>query len=227
MKKVILVILLLTLFSCGGGGGGGGESSSSNDSVVGTSGSGVRVLHGALDAPPFDLFSNALSGELLQRSRFGGPGGYSSVPVGEQVLSLAPARIGGARITKTLTYHSGERYTFFVRSPQGDGNATVGVFLENPPPLSSGQAALRVYHGVSKVDLLKAKVGTLSPVSISQGQASTYVILPAGEISYLIRHGEEGHPLLSGSLNLAEGEIGALLVAGEPGIYLTARYYVG
>ncbi len=223
MKKVLLVFLLF-LSSCGGG-GGGGESSSPNDDFVGTNSSGVRVIHGALDAPPFDLFSNARTGEILQRSRFAGPSGYSSLPVGEQVLSLAPARVGGERKTKTVNYGAGERYSLFVRSSAGDGATSVGVIQDSPPELSSGEAALRVFHGVSAVDSISAKVASSSPLIVTHGQASSYLILPAGEISYIIRHSSEGYAFLSGSLLMQEGEVGDLLVAGEPGIYLKAMLY--
>ena len=135
--------LLFLILSCGGGGGSGGSQEGESNHQVGNSSSGVRLIHSALDSPPFDLFSNLLPGELLQQGSFSEVSGYSSVPSGSHVFSFVVPSIGGERLTSSLSYAEGERHTLFLTSAFGDGDIKVNSLSDDLPELVDGEAGLR------------------------------------------------------------------------------------
>ena len=82
-KAFVSLLLAGFLISCGGGGGGGSgeKGSSKNKPTSNVKGTAIRILHGAIDANPVDLYSS-LKEDKLGSSFFAESSFFVSLPSG-------------------------------------------------------------------------------------------------------------------------------------------------
>lgn len=207
------------LISCGGGGGGGGDSSAS---------SGVRIVHGALDLAPVELYSSAVTGGPLAESRFAQIIGYSLPPRQEQVLHVQQrysAERFGAEIT--FTQEAGERRILLIAGNQS--NLGIRTALIDVPELSliADQSSLRILHAVTGAAVISASLsGTEGEVSAIFGDASDYLLVPAGATTVSVRRAADQKLIFQAALALQPETQYSLVLTGESDLFVTSLLLV-
>lgn len=212
--KTIVLCALVSLSSCGGGGGGGGSSSS-----------GVRILHAALDGTPIELTSTGRPGEIAQTNSFGKIVGFSSLPGGAQDLQLYQRGDAGPLATVSVEVEKGDRRSILIYEADSSTARRTSLINDIPPELESGMAAVKLVHGVRLSGALTLVVnGTVTALPVSVGQASDYVIVPAGTVTLQAKTGS-GRSLASVSQQATSGNSYTTLFAGEAGYLVLARTF--
>jgi hypothetical protein len=213
------LVSLLSVVSCGGGGGGEGGSESSE--------TGVRILHGAIDAAPVDLVTSAAPSKVLQTVRFAERSTYSQLGDGSQTLTLTRTQTPSVVIgTFPRTIASSGRYSVLLF---GD-NATFGLntrFIENVVPESITGTALRVVNGMTGATEVVVTVvpqggsrADGSVVRAGYGLAAEYAGVPSGPVRITATRAADGLVVSSIDATLSAGDAYTFFVAGE------AEYYV-
>ena len=212
-----IVFLFAMLSSCGGGGGsGGGDGRNDRD--------GVRLIHGAIEESPFDLF---LAGELeaLARTVFSGRSFYRSVPEGDLQLDLVTAnRPSSVRRSIALSASSGVRYTIFIVGE--DSGFSARVLTDEPGEIPEGEGAVRFLHGTDGASALRFEVaGIAGGTVVSYGEGSSYRTLPAGEYQFTVFRQADSRALGGGNFLLEPGSAMSLLFAGDTRLFVTAQTF--
>ena len=224
MKKneTVLTIAVFALLLVGCGGGSGGSSSSDSSGQASSSGTGIRVLHAAIDAPPVAVTATD-SGSVLQTTWFAQAVGYVAPAAGVEAFTVTTA--GNSPVSLAIDVSGsdkGKRSILFAET--GDLEYRVTALDDTAPALSSGSAALRVVNGVKGSNQLDVTVnGSTLNGALSITDASLYSEVPGGAVT--VTASDDGQVLYSGSVSLSAGSAYTLLLTGESGYVVSGRLY--
>lgn len=198
------------LTACGGGGGGG--------SVSGEVGTGIRVLHAAIDAVPVDVISTATQGVIVPQVVFAASSSYRSLPSGTQVLSLTTA-FNSAKVIATfnLDVSFDSRHSIVL---YGD-NQSRGIetkLLHDQLPQSFTGGLIRIVNGATGASGLSVSIPTDS-LTVDFGGSSQYVSVTPGIVQIVSRVAVDGAIVTANILTVEERRAYTVLIAGEVGYY--------
>lgn len=213
IKLTLFIAIYLLITACGGGGGGSGGGS--GGSVSGDR-SGIRIIHGVIDAPPISITSSLQSTSVLRSAFFAEESPRVAVGTGEQILSIfkkgspeatfSNVSLIGERGFKKSLVLAGELETLGLQAALvDDGDAAPG----------EAQAALRVIHAAVGANTVEVVVGDQASVSAAFGGASEYVTVGAGAVLVSVRRAADQKLIYQGTLNLQARAIYSLAVLGD------------
>lgn len=207
-----LIILASMLTACGGGGGGG---SSSAGGEVGT---GIRVLHAAIDVVPVDVISTAAEGVIVSQAVFAASSSYRSLPSGTQVLSLTTA-FNSTQVIATLNLDvSSDSRQSIVLYGDNQSRGTETKLLNDQLPESFTGGLIRIVNGATGAAALSVSTPTDS-LTVDFGASSQYVNATPGVVQVVSRVALDGAIVTTNALTVEEGRAYTVLIAGEVGYY--------
>ncbi len=218
LLQICAVLFLCFLPSCGGGGGGGGEGSNDSD--------GVRVLHGALELAPLDIFVVGET-ETVQSVRFAGESFYRSIVKGPVSLQLT-VRNRPSQVVRSIDFESsaGVRYTVFAAgSESSSAGLSVRLFTDDPGDIPDGEGALRFLHGTVGASSLLFRLSDGNSTTVPFGGVSQYRFLPAGIYQFTVVREADGRALGSGEVTIENGGAVSLVFSGDTEQFVTAQVY--
>jgi hypothetical protein len=227
-SRILFISIASFLVACGGGGGGSSTGGSGGGGIGSDSNSGVRVLHGAIDGSPVDLFSSLSGGPLETKIHFADSKGYRTIPDGAQTVSitraLTPDKVLGSF---SLISNGRDAYSILL---YGD-STTFGLrakLIEDVIPEGFSGAAVRFVNGATGAAALSVNVsGWSSGVSaVPFGSASDYIEAPAGNVRITANRSADGRPAAALDYSLAAGRAYTVLIAGEVGYYSKGAVFV-
>lgn len=215
----LLGIVVVTAGCGGGGGGGGGGGSSSFPST------GIRVLHGAIEAAPVDLWSGEASSKLLTTAAFALPVNYASTGSGEQVFTLRETGASqGGSVSFPIAIGKNERQTVLLYGLGSFGSVKHSVLAGFTAELGSGLVALRLINALDGAATLQGSLGQgRGSLMAGYGQASEYAQIQAGAVNLVMA--SEGGTITSAAFTLEAGKAYSVLVTGERGYLALSKLY--
>ena len=213
----------VTLAGCGGGGGGGGSGD-------GASTTGIRVLHGAIDAAPLDVSSSAAPSVVVQRTAFGMPSSYAALPDGRQIVRVGRAKTPDSQIANfNLTVDSSQRFSVLFFGDNANFGLSARVVEDLIPEESGDGALLRVIDGMTGASEVSV-VATTSGAARSNGQeyrvsfggVSQYLQVPVGALRVSAKRVADGRILRSVDVTLSAGSAYTFFLAGEADYFVKA-----
>ena len=208
-----LIILASMLTACGGGGGGGGGSSAGGE--VGT---GIRVLHAAIDVVPVDVISTATEGVIVSQAVFAASSSYRSLPSGTQVLSLTTA-FNSTQVIATFNLDvSSDSRQSIVLYGDNQSRGTETKLLNDQLPESFTGGLIRIVNGATGAAALSVSTPTDS-LTVDFGASSQYVNATPGVVQVVSRVALDGSTVTTNALTVEEGRAYTVLIAGEVGYY--------
>jgi len=207
-----LIILASMLTACGGGGGGGGSSAG------GEVGTGIRVLHAAIDVVPVDVISTAAQGVIVSQAVFAASSSYRSLPSGTQVLSLTTA-FNSTQVIATFNLDvSSDSRQSIVLYGDNQSRGTETKLLNDQLPESFTGGLIRVVNGATGASALSVSTPTDS-LTVDFGASSQYVNATPGVVQVVSRVALDGAIVTTNALTVEEGRAYTVLIAGEVGYY--------
>lgn len=207
-----LIILASMLTACGGGGGGGGSSAG------GEVGTGIRVLHAAIDVVPVDVISTAAQGVIVSQAVFAASSSYRSLPSGTQVLSLTTA-FNSTQVIATFNLDvSSDSRQSIVLYGDNQSRGTETKLLNDQLPESFTGGLIRIVNGATGAAALSVSTPTDS-LTVDFGASSQYVNATPGVVQVVSRVALDGAIVTTNALTVEEGRAYTVLIAGEVGYY--------
>ena len=210
----LILITTLLLAGCGGGGGGGdGGSRGGNSSRPGT---GFRVLHAALDTAPVDVVLGA-EGTVRTLAEFSQASDWVSTAAGTQSVELRRATTTSNVKSTSFSLSDGQVASVLLYGDKESFGERLSIIDDALPQVASGNAAVRVVHGVMGALQVTASVDSLSLTNgTTIGQASDFVEVPASSASTIrVRRAADGLLLFQSTENLQPGGVYTVLVSGN------------
>lgn len=215
ISRFILTLCILGLVSCGGGGsdsGGGGRSAAT----------GIRVLHGAIDASPVDLLSDVQG--LVETVRFGESPLYGALSPGQQTITLTRALTPTSQLfSAPLNVAKNSRFTLLLYGNRESIGLQSALFADSPGEIPDQMSAVQVVHatvGAASVDAL-SDLGAFSS-GIPFGQSSGYQYIPSGQRTLTVRRSADRQTVARVSALLEAGRSYTLFATGEIDYYVHA-----
>jgi hypothetical protein len=213
MKKVYAIVALLCVThvsACGGGGGGGGGGGEGSST-------GVRVLHGAIDAVPVEVVTTGAAPAVVTKGVFGLPSQYARVSGGQQILNLSRATSPGSVISSFNTViDERKRYSILLYGDNGQFGLRSKIVEDAVPETSSGAPLFRVAAAATGAATVRVSVGTSGTAFVVPfGEFSSYLEVSPGLNRIVARRAVDGASLVNLSVELQPGSVYTLLVAGE------------
>ena len=204
-----LIILASMLTACGGGGG---------SSAGGEVGTGIRVLHAAIDVVPVDVISTAAEGVIVSQAVFAASSSYRSLPSGTQVLSLTTA-FNSTQIIATFNLDvSSDSRQSIVLYGDNQSRGTETKLLNDQLPESFTGGLIRIVNGATGAAALSVSTPTDS-LTVDFGASSQYVNATPGVVQVVSRLALDGSTVTTNALTVEEGRAYTVLIAGEVGYY--------
>lgn len=225
MSKISIIIstsLLLLLSACSGGGGGGDDSSSSNNKNLPKTG--VRVINGSIDAPPFDVLV-AGGATALPEAKFAGTTGYTSAPAGSLGIVIKRANTEEVIAQPSLQLDEAQRKSVLFAGDYRDGSSRSFELDDNPGELKAGFAKVRIINAVQGLRGIEVSIGVGPDQIISLGSATDYAEVPAGVVVYTASSQLGG--IANGVVTVEEKKPYSILVTGEWGYFITTTLLLG
>lgn len=222
LTRLIIVGLALLLSSCSSGGDGGGGGSSAS--------TGVRLLHGSLDAAALDVLSTARPGEVVQRAHFGATTIYDALPTGVQDLNVTVAKRGASSEFRFsgINVQKNERRSIAVYGDDELLGVDAALLTDAFPEVGDSDVVVRVFHAVVRASEISLRIGGQDVLtSVPYGTASSYVIVPASELPQTLEISRvtDGAVLFSGPMLFSSGRAYTLLAAGEVDYFVTLKMF--
>lgn len=227
IHKVVGLFLAVTLsFSACGGGGGGGEGG-------GSAPRGVRILHGAIDAAPIDVYTSLTPGSLIQRAAFGSTQVYSLLPEGPQILTVTRAKTPSVEIRSfNVDVQSRQRMTLVLFGDNQQFGLSTRLLTDEVPEERGEGAILRVFDGMTGASELLVSIGAPNAprnqntnARVAYGNATPYLRAPAGIVRVTVQRAADAKIVSSVDVTLVAGEAYTLLVGGEADYYVKSSLY--
>ncbi len=222
---LLFIFLSGFLISCGGGGGGGSgeKGSSKNKPTSNVKGTAIRILHGAIDANPVDLYSS-LKEDKLGSSFFAESSFFVSLPSGEQVLKLVRATSLDQISAFPITVEKDSRRTLLLYGNVEKFGLSTNLVEDNRPEILNGMSAFRVAHALIGASAVSATLGDVVITDGTQsGGISSYIEVPAGDFELKINRTVDKRSLFSGLISLAESRTYTFLITGEVDYLIIGR----
>lgn len=223
-----VVFCISILSSCGGGSGGGSSSGSSSKSVLEgdtrNSNTGIRLLHGALDATPVDLISDQQTIPLTT-SRFSLPAGFIGISRATQTISVVPTKkLSPILFQQQFSLASNEHTTVLLYGNNQSLGLRFTVIPDSRPAEVGSAAAIRIIHATNAALTLNGTIdGASLADSVPFGGASAYVLIPAGAHTITVSRSADSLRLFTRSTELQQGRSYSVFVTGEAGFHVTGR----
>jgi len=214
MKKNVLTIFILGglisfLSACGGGGGSGGSGSRS----------GVRLLNGAIDAPPLGLFSDQDLAAARSSAKFAQDSLRVGLDEGPQNLIISKgADAARSLFSVPVTFAKGSAISLLVHGDRGDLGLRSSLISDDFGEAPEGSVPFRIVHalnGAADLNFTISGGGQSLSGSAAFGQASSYVFLPVGVYTLEVKRASDGRSLFSAAKSLEKGQAHTVLVTGE------------
>ena len=209
------VPLLVLITACGGGGGGGGSAEQNSR--------GVRLLHGALYAPPADV---RVDGALTSSAvfRFGQKTGTVGLDEGTHRLTVLPHGVESIVGTFTLDYRNSARPLLLLW--QSDPESVRLNLLQSTSEAPAGQQTLiRIVPAVIGIDAAILEAGD-TRIRAAAGTASPYSAIEESVTSIRVTGSSRGGPvreLASLTAALASGRSYTVFVTGESDYFVRSE----
>lgn len=218
LRALLVVSFVASLAACGGGGGGGGNGSGSVRSAE----TGVRLVHGAIDASPVQVFSSLIAARAVQSSRFGGTVPFSELPRGPQTIEI---RRGQERLfASTVDVQKGQHYTVLFYESPSDLSPRFTQVVDPDVDVPDGMAAIRIGHaaiGAASITAFTSENLTVAS-RLGYGAFSEYGFVPALTARINYARDADGRVVHSTPVSLREGGTYTLVLSGEVDYFLTA-----
>ncbi len=211
LSSLALLCAVVLASACGGGGGG-------------SSGAEIRILHGAIDAPPYQLCVGTCEEPALARTRFAGPAPYQSVPAGDQILIVRSVD-GSSSQSLPITLTSGERRTVLL-TESATASVQSMILIDGVVDIPPGYSAVRVLDGIRLAPALEIMVGNenLGTVNLSN-QQQHYTLVAAGEQEVRVSDADGNKSRYHNRFDFKEGACYSLLVTGEADYLVLSSLY--
>jgi hypothetical protein len=198
-----LVVALLS--SCGGGGGGNGGGSS-------LSSTGVRLLHGAIDAAPVDLVVD--NDGVVATVPFGETVGYHELSEGVHAITAYRTKdLAVPLFSRSITSDGDQKFTVLLHGDRGQFGLRYSLIKDEVPVVPAGSGLVRLIHGVIGASSIRS-TGSAS-VEASFGAASDFVTVPAGAANFRLARVADGATLARAEFVVEEGRAYSLFLGGE------------
>lgn len=224
-KKILSALILFWLAACGGGGGGGdGGASSGGDPNKRSTGTGLRVIHAALDVEPVDVRIGEL---VIPLVRFLDVTYYNSIKTGSQNVVVDRANFPGATLSSVGTdFKTKTEYSLLISGRQGTDTFFVSL-LEEPvlrPETGRGRIQLiNLLEGSSPMTLAGPTIPALGPIAFRL--SSGYIDVASGAQTFLVAD-SSGNPLANISTTIADrGEITVVIGGSRSRGVVLSRIY--
>lgn len=217
--KVLLAFSLLGALACSGGGesSGGGKS--------GKVSTGARVIHGAIDAPSISLKTSVKAGEVLGLTQFALEAPYVDLPRGAQVLELTVGDGNDENFRYSVDVKKNERRTYVLYGTREVFGVHVSEFIDAPPKLAAGSAAVRIVHALAGASQITVTAGDTALPPVSFSGASEYVTVPAGTLAIRAERTSDQRTVLSVVKDLQDRHAYTVVVTGEVGYLVLSPSY--
>lgn len=218
-SRFFIFVLSLSLCACGGGGGGGGGGSSAR--------TGVRILHGAIDVTPLDLYSTVVDG-LVQTTKFASNNFYAGLPEGDQVLTATRALTPQApAFSLPISVAKNQRQSLLVYGNTESLGVRQNILNDDPGEVPTGSAAVRVVHALNGAAAINATfAGQEITASTPFGSASAYVYLPPGIANLSVTRDSDKAVVFSGPHTVEDRKAYTFLITGEVNYLVVAPQYL-
>lgn len=219
LRNVLSCIAVLFFVSCGGGGGGGSSQSSAS--------TGVRVLHGSIDAVPMQIVSSLRPSEVVTTAYFGEQTLYGELSTGPQNISLTRLQNTSRVVSTTsLTVEKNQRRTLLLYGNNETFGLRTALLADAPGDIPQGKAAVRVVHalvGAGNVNVNSGAVVLASGVNFGEG--SSYSMVDTGVHSLAAFRGSDALQVGSATVEFVPGVAYTILVTGEVGALALVKIY--
>lgn len=212
-----LLVPSFLLSACGGGGGSGtGDGENAR--------TGMRVVQGALDVAPLDLYQSGNITPIVTQAKFSRPSLYGELPEGQQtVLATRSNRPNDRFTSQQVNVSEGDRFTLLTFG-NSEGLGLRSRVLTDAVPELDGRSAIRVVHIVAGAESVSVSSASLTTgVSVSYGGDSGYKLVNPGLTRFAVSRIADGKSLGSVSVELLPGEGYSLFVTGEVDYFTALR----
>lgn len=211
--KIVLVIsvVIFSLSGCGGGGGGGSDQGSGRSAATG-----VRILHGAIEGAPVDLYSSSQEGSPIGNARFGEESFYLALPTGESLITLTTRFNANALIySGALNFEKNQHASLLLYGDQTNFGLSVSLLNDKPSEIPNGMYGVRVVDSLIGASSVVATVGAENISGAKFGGASEYVFQEAAINDYIIKRSFDNLVVDRGSFTFEAGKAYTLFISGE------------
>jgi len=218
LRFLLTTLVLAVLVSgCGGGGGGGGGGSASASAETG-----VRVLHGAIDATPADVTVATITGQavVVSGGKFGEPTLYGALAVGPQSITMTRALTPSVVIgSQTIEVGERQRFTYLLYGDNASFGLSARVFSDDPGVYTDGEGKIRVINGVTGAARVTVSVDGKIVGEASFGGSLDYISLAIGIHQVSLRRSADNASLGSVQVTVQAESASTIFVAGEIDYY--------
>ena len=223
VRLILVGVLVLLLGGCGGGGGG-------NNSKNGSASTGVRILHGNIDAAPLDMFSSLGGAEDSGpiSARFAEPRFYGELKKGVQELLIHERfNSNDLRFTFPVTVEKRQHYSVLLYGDLEQFGPRATLLLDEPPEdIPEEQIAVRVVHALIGAGTVSSALGgSVIASDVTFGGAGFYQLVSATATNIQFVRGVDGRVVYSGAMAFAPGRAYTVMITGEVDYLVTATQY--
>src|SRR5437660_41918 len=172
----------------------------------------VRIIHASPDVGTADIFLDGA--KLLSSFNFGAITDYASIPAGPHKVQIALVGkgINAAAIAQTLTVSPGTAYTVAAIGTNATG-LSLQVFVDNNI-IAPGKTKVRAYQLSPNIGAVNVtSQGTTIASGVAYQQASQYVTLPQGSVTFDVS-APQANTTLSIAQTLKANTVTSILVVG-------------
>jgi hypothetical protein len=199
-----LILIVLLTSSCGGGGGGNGESSSAT--------TGVRVLHGAIDAAPIDLVVD--NDGVVATVPFGDNVGYHELSEGVHAVTAYRAKdLAVPLFSRSVTSDGAKKFTILLYGDRAQFGLRYNLISESVPAVPAGSGLVRIIHGVIGAAAIQSSGA--ANLEASFGTPSEYKALAPGVATFRIARKADAATLARAEFVVEEGRAYSIFIGGE------------
>ena len=206
------LLILLLLSSCGGGGGGGGSAAGGSSSSTG-----IRVLHGAIEAAPLDLVvdnDGVVATVPFGKMPFGENVGYHELSEGVHAITAYRTKdLAVPLFSRSLTTDGSQKFTLLLHGDRGQFGLRYSLISDAVPVVPTGSGLVRLIHGVVGAASIQSS-GSAS-VEASFGSASDFVTVAAGAANFRLARKADGATLARAEFVVEPGRAYSLFLGGE------------
>lgn len=219
-NRLVVVLCSILLAACSGGGGSGGGSGSSKRPSTG-----FRVLHGAIDTAPLDIYSSLKEGSSLGVSAFERSSNYISSGTGDLTVTLTRSTLSSDVVfSQALSLGKGDVFSILVYGDRKALGERIALIPDPGVAVTSGNSAIRFIHAAGGAASIAASAAdTLAASDLAFGAASDYLEVPSGDQVIRVRRVSDGGLILNPTLSLQSGKSYSYLVKGEIGTIVTGE----
>lgn len=212
-KFIALVLIVLSLQACGGGGSSGGGGGGSE---------GVRVIHGAIDAPPLSF---SVSAQEIDSVSYNEESFYQGVSSGRHVFSAyRPDFPGEILATTQAVVEEGKAYSLLVGGSLRSSNLSLNLVEDDSSELEEGQARVNIYNLYEGTGSLSATIDGQGTGAVSGFRGSEFLIILPGEKQLVVA--SSGASIKAVRFTAEAGKSHSVMISGsdELGVIFSRLY---